>query len=128
MTSRAFFHYILAFTVLFASSFAVFHGSEHIAIGKTDSVVASLTEGNGNSFHSEYERHESAESDSSGINHSIESLCEACLLLSSLSAYSLGHAYSGFSPQKDKHLFFNLVHSERQAFQTYFARAPPSNA
>ena len=128
MTSRALFHYILTFTVLFASSFAVFHGSKHIAIGNTGSAIESLTEDDGGSFHSESGHHESAEPDSLGTEHSIESLCEACLLLSNLFAYSLGHADSGFSPEKDKHQFFNLVHSEREAFQTYLARAPPSNA
>jgi len=128
MTSRAFFHYILAFTVLFASSFAVFHGKEHIAIGKIDSAAASFTTASSDHFHSESEHHDLGEPDSSGKNHSIESLCETCLILSNLTAYSLGYTYLSASAERSKHRLFNLVHSKKQPFQTYLSRAPPSNA
>ena len=127
MTSRAFFHYILAFTVLLASNFAVFHGSEHIAIGKIDAAVSEIT-ASSEHIHSEPEHHAVAEPDSPSNFHSIESLCEACLVLSNLASYSLSHTYLSVSAEKIKHSFFNLVHSKRQAFQTYLSRAPPSNA
>jgi len=128
MTSRAFFHYILSFTVLFASSVAVFHGSEHIAIGKTDSATAGLTTASTDYFHSESEPHDLGETDSPGKNHSIESLCEACLILSNLTAYSLGYMSLSASLERSKHRLVNLVHSKKQSFQTYLSRAPPSNA
>jgi len=127
MTSRAFYHYILAFTVLLASSFAVFHGSEHIAIGKIDSATTSFTLASSD-VHSESEHHAVGEPDSPGQNHSIESLCEACLVLSNLTAYSLGYTYLNASSERSKHRLFNLVHSKKQPFQTYLSRAPPSNA
>ena len=128
MNSRAFFHYILSLTVLFASSFAVFHGSEHIAFGKTDSVIASYTEVSSGYAHSESEHHNTGEPDSSEKKHSTESLCDACLVLSNLTAYGLGYTYLDVSSEKTNHRLFNLVHSKRQPFQTYLSRAPPSNA
>jgi len=128
MNSKALFHYILSLTVLFASSFAVFHGSEHIAIGKTDSVIASYTAASSGYVHSESEHHGLGEPDSSRQKHSTESLCDACLVLSNLTAYSLGYSYLNVSSEKTNHRLFNLVHSKRQPFQTYLSRAPPSNA
>jgi len=128
MNSRAFFHYILSLTVLFASSFAVFHGSEHISFGNTDSVIATYTDVSSGYVHSESELHDIGESDSSEKKHSTESLCDACLVLSNLTAYGLGYTYQDVSPEKTNHKFFNLVHSKRQPFQTYLSRAPPSNA
>ena len=127
MTSRAFFHYILAFTVLFASSFAVFHGSEHIAIGKTNVATASFTV-TSSGFHSASEHHELGDPDSPKTSHSIESLCEACLVLSNLHLLSSGYTFLGLSLQKSKHRRFNPFHSNKQSFQTYLSRAPPSNA
>jgi hypothetical protein len=127
MTSKALFHYLLTFTVLFASSFAVFHGSEHIAIDKVNASKASFTVAS-SGFHSESEDHHVEETDSPRTNHSIESLCEACLVLSNLTAHGLAYSYLAFSSEKTKHRLFNLVHSKRQAFQTYHSRAPPRNA
>jgi len=128
MISKALFHYILAFTVLFASSFAVFHGSEHIAIGKIDSAKASFTADNANHFHYESEHHDHDEPSSPTKNHSLELLCEACLILSNLTAYSLGYTHLSASAERSKHRTFKLVHSKNQPFQTYLSRAPPSNA
>ena len=128
MNPRAFFHYILSLTVLFASSFAVFHGSEHISIGNTDSVIASYTEVSSDYAHSESEHHNIGEPYSPGNKHSTESLCDVCLVLSNLTAYGLGYTYLDVSSDKTNHSLFNLVHSKRQPFQTYLSRAPPSNA
>jgi hypothetical protein len=128
MTSRVFFHYLLAFTVLFASSFAVFHGSEHISIENTDSAIASLTKDHFDSFHAEHSHHDATVHDPAETTHSVESLCEACLVLSNLFACNSGHTDFGFLPNSNKHQCFNLVHVEKQAFQTYLSRAPPSNA
>ena len=128
MTSRAFFHYILAFTVLCASSFAVFHGSEHIAIGETDSAKVSLTKDKLGYFESEHQHHDLEEPDSTGTSHSLESLCEACLLVSNLSACGFAYACLRFSPDKDLHRRFKSIYAERQAFQTYLSRAPPGQA
>jgi hypothetical protein len=114
--------------VLFASSFAVFHGAEHISLGKADSVITSLITDNAGSFHSESEHHGVEESNSFGTDHSVESLCEACLLLSSLSAYTLSYFYLLFSSKKTKPKLFQVGNFERPAFQTYLSRAPPSNA
>ena len=127
MTSKALFHYLLTFTVLFASSFAVFHGSEHIAIGKADVTAASFAETT-SGFYSESDYHHVEEPDSPRTNHNIESLCEACLVLSNLMAYGLGDPYLNISPERTKHRLFNLVHSKKQPFQTYLSRAPPRNA
>jgi len=128
MNSRAFFHYILSLTVLFASSFAVFHGSEHIAIGKTDSVIASYTAASSDYVHFESEHRDLGEPDSSGKKHSTESLCEACLVLSNLTAYGLDYTYLYVSTENKNRRLSYLVHSKRQPFQTYLSRAPPSNA
>ena len=128
MTSRAFLHHILAFTVLFASSFAAFHGSEHIAIGKADSTKVSFTTANSDHFHSESEHHDFEETGSPEKKHSIESLCEVCLILSNLTAYALGYTYLDISPEKTNHRLFNLAHSKRHSFLTYLSRAPPRNA
>ncbi|MFT5718596.1 MAG: hypothetical protein ACI9T7_002803 [Oleiphilaceae bacterium] len=128
MSSRAFFHYILSLTVLFASSFAVFHSSEHIAIGKTDAVIASVTTASSDHVHAESEHYDLGEPHSSGKKHNTEPLCEACLVLSNLTAYGQGYSYLDVSSDKTNHRVFNLVHAKRKPFQTYLSRAPPSNA
>jgi len=122
MISRASFHYLLAFTVLFASSFAVFHGSEHIAIEKTNSIIASLDH-----IYSEHDPHSAGESETPGKNHSIEPLCDECLVLSSLIAPGLDHGFIGVLPAKSKYRLSSLVDSKSQAFHTYLSRAPPRN-
>jgi hypothetical protein len=128
MNSRAFFHYILSISVLFASSFAVFHGNEHISIGNSNSVIASYTETISYPTHSESE-HENIEAPhSSEEKHSVESLCDVCLVLSNLTAYGLSYSYLAVSSVQSNRKLFSLVHSKRQAFQTYLSRAPPSNA
>lgn len=126
MTSRAFFHYILAFTVLFASSFAVFHSSEHIPDQKIDPSIASFTKTYSDHFHSYDEHNNDEDIDSSGNNHSVESLCKACLLFSNVAAYGLDYTNLSISPEKTKHTLLGVVHSKQQPFQTYLSRAPPS--
>jgi hypothetical protein len=128
MNSRIFFHYTLVFAVLFASSFAVFHSSEHIAIGKIEPVIASFTEANEDYFHSESGHHDDEDLGSSVKNHSVESLCESCLLLTNMTAFGLGFTNLGVSPEKTKHKRFDLAHSKKHPFQTYLSRAPPSKA
>ncbi len=128
MISRASFHYLLAFTVLFASTFAVFHGSEHIAIEKTSFTIASSDIASTDHLHSEYAPHNAGESDVPGNDHSVESLCDECLVLSNLIAYGLGHSFIGDLPAKSKYRLFNLVDSKSQPFNTYLSRAPPRNA
>ena len=127
MTSKVLFHYILTLTMLFISSFAAFHGSEHISKGTADLTKASVAE-TSSGFHSEPEYHLAGESDSPRTNHNIETLCEACLVLSNLTAYGLKYNDINILPEKTKHRLFNLVHSKRQFFQTYHSRAPPHNA
>lgn len=122
MTSRAFFHYILAFTVLFASSFAVFHGSEHIAIEKTNSIISSVDQ-----LHSENDPHNTGKPDAPENDHNLESLCDECLVLSNLLAHGVDHCCIGVLPAKSKYRLPNLVASKSQAFHTYLSRAPPRN-
>ena len=122
MISRAFFHYLLACTVLFVSSLAAFHGSEHIGIEKTNSTIASADH-----LLSEYHPHSHVEPEAPENDHSIESLCDECLVLSNLIAHGLDHSFIGVLPAKTKYRLHNLVDSKSQAFHTYLSRAPPLN-
>lgn len=126
MTSKILFHYILTLTMLFISSFAAFHGSEHISISTAYLTKASFAETN-SGFHSESELHLAGEPDTPRTNHSIETLCESCLALSNLTAYGLNYIDIKILAEKTKHTLFNLGHSKRQFFQTYHSRAPPHN-
>lgn len=131
MTSRIFFHYILAFTLLLASSFAVFHSSEHIAIGKMGSVSTDQAHKHGEHVHAESVQQNFVHQDMGAPelptkHHSVELLCEAYILLSGLSACGLNYCNLLFLPEKTKRNAFNLVHSIYQPFQTYLSRAPPS--
>jgi hypothetical protein len=127
MTSKFLCHYILTFTMLFISSFAAFHGNEHISIGTADLTKDSFAETN-NGFQSESEHHLAGEPEPPRTNHNIETLCETCLVLSNLTAYDLNYTDINILPEKTKHRLFNLHHYKRQFFQTYHSRAPPHNA
>jgi hypothetical protein len=127
MTLKVLCHYILTITMLFISSVAAFHGNEHILIGTADLTKDSFAETN-NGFQSESEYHLAEETESPRTNHNIENLCEACLVLSNLTAYDLNYTDINILPKKTKHRLFNLSHSKRQFFQTYHSRAPPHNA
>lgn len=127
MTSKVFFHYILACSVLLASSFSVFHGSEHIAIAKTGSMFSQQDHP-----HAEHASHASEKPNSRvklpevpKNNHNVESLCEACLVFSNLLAFSLNYQQHIFLEGKFQYLPSQLSHSKSQSLSAYLSRAPP---
>ncbi|WP_156499506.1 hypothetical protein, partial [Oleiphilus sp. HI0061] len=95
---RALFHYFLALTMLFASSFAMFHASEHLRLDNPAKHVES-------SFapyllsHDDHVHHQhssgSQDHEELATEHAFESLCEACLIVSSLTGCVPSDVFSG---------------------------------
>ena len=115
--NRALSHYLLAFAVLFASSAAMFHVSEHIVDDSHPINFSSIA-------------HQHAFTDTSGSDfsaekHSIESLCESCLVLSNLSSHLLNPPAPIFLGDDQRYHLSDERELNRPYVHLYHARAPP---
>ena len=126
--SRIAFHYLLALTMLFASSFAMFHSSEHLTLEKPrNDAQASFVPYLRLHIQHEYHHyaHSSEEHAQGGAEHAIESLCEACLLLSGQTAHI---SHDVLSNLFSAHFSFTLLSQMAELnhfYLNYLSRAPP---
>ncbi len=126
MISRTLVHYLLAFSVLFASCVSVVHSNAHIEFELAAEIIETLDAG-----HAEHEvvhKHSTLTSKGSDFfdgKHSIEPLCEKCLTLSLLGAYAASSNYVDFSTEKTKYQLSAPPQASQRRFSHYSSRAPP---
>jgi len=113
--------------MLLASSFAVHHASEHIDLGQSNPNFSSVGQ-----FHIDHADHDEGRTVSELAipldAHSIESLCDACLVLSNLSAGSVAGLFFDFLSTKSTYYLSNLVQFKSDTLHSYHSRAPPGQA
>lgn len=125
MTSNAFLHYIFAITLLLSSSFAVFHGSMHLEASNI-ALMSSSHAMNHDHFHAEFGHDDEDELPRNGQH--IESLCEVCFVLSSLTALGFGYTSLNASVVRSKVSSSALLQAQQKSLLIYFSRAPPHKA
>lgn len=131
MIFRPLCYYLLAISVLFASSFATFHASEHLGLDNPAKHASSnfapyLLSHNDHVHH----QHSSGSQDHEGLatEHAFESLCEACLIVSALTGCVPSDVFSGLVSVGLSYKRPGQQDESNHTHLSFLARAPPFKA